>query len=51
MKVVRRGTFRGYFTLELTLMIATGMFAASSIYEFTLPSIEGKPTPLETYKG
>jgi len=32
-------------------MVAGSMFAASSIYDFTLPSIDGKPMPLSTYKG
>ena len=32
-------------------MVAGSMFAASSIYNFTLPSIDGKPMPLSTYKG
>src|ERR1051325_7134399 len=26
-------------------------FAASNIYDFTLPSIDGDPMPLSTYKG
>jgi glutathione peroxidase len=32
-------------------MIAGSMFAASGIYDFTLPSIDGKPMPLSTYQG
>ncbi len=32
-------------------MVAGSMFAASSIYDFTLPSIDGRPMPLSTYKG
>lgn len=31
--------------------MATSMFAASSIYDFTLNSIDGKPAPLADYKG
>jgi glutathione peroxidase len=31
--------------------IATVMFAASSVHEFTLDSIDGKPAPLSQYKG
>jgi glutathione peroxidase len=31
--------------------MATGMFAASSIYEFTPKSIDGKAAPLSEYKG
>ena len=32
-------------------MASTSMFAASNIYEFTLPSIDGKPMPLADFKG
>jgi glutathione peroxidase len=32
-------------------MAAAGMFAASGIYDFTLPSIDGKPAPLADFKG
>jgi glutathione peroxidase len=35
----------------LALFAATSLFAASSIYDFTLPSIDGKPSPLANYKG
>jgi glutathione peroxidase len=31
--------------------MATSLFAASSIHEFNLNSIDGKPAPLSTYKG
>lgn len=27
------------------------LFAASNVYDFTLPSIDGKPAPLSAYKG
>lgn len=27
------------------------LFAASSVHEFTLPAIDGKPTPLSAYQG
>jgi glutathione peroxidase len=33
------------------VFMATGMFAASSIYEFTPKSIDGKAAPLSEYKG
>ena len=36
--------------VALTLM-STSLFAASSIYEFTPNSIDGKPAPLSAYKG
>jgi len=32
------------------MSVASG-FAAPNLYDFTLPSIDGKPTPLATYKG
>jgi glutathione peroxidase len=35
----------------LTVMAAVSMFAASGIYDFTLPSIDGSPAPLSNYKG
>lgn len=31
--------------------MSAAMFAASNIHEFTLPSIDGKATPLSAYKG
>ena len=34
-----------------TLFMATSLFAASSIHEFNLNSIDGKPAPLAAYKG
>ena len=33
------------------LMCAVSLFAASSVYDFTLNSIDGKPSPLADYKG
>jgi glutathione peroxidase len=35
----------------VTLMVAVSLSAASSLYDFTLPSIDGKPMPLADYKG
>ena len=35
----------------VTLMAASTFSAASSLYDFTLPSIDGKPMPLANYKG
>jgi glutathione peroxidase len=32
-------------------MATTVSFAASSVYEFTLPSIDGNPMPLSNFKG
>ncbi len=31
--------------------MAGSLFAASSVYDFTLPSIDGQETPLASYKG
>jgi glutathione peroxidase len=31
--------------------MSAALFAASSIHDFTLPSIDGKPAPLAAYKG
>ncbi len=39
---------------SLVVLVALGaapLLAASGIYNFTLPSIDGDPTPLSTYKG
>lgn len=33
------------------LLPAAALYAAPGIYDFTLPSIDGKPAPLEQYKG
>jgi len=33
------------------LLMTAGLFAASSVHEFTLNSIEGKAAPLSAYKG
>lgn len=35
----------------LGFMCAASMFAASSVYDFTLNSIDGQPAPLADYKG
>ena len=41
------------FTTLVGLMVlwAAPLFAGPGIYDFTLPSIDGNPTPLATYKG
>jgi glutathione peroxidase len=51
MKRTPRRSIRAYCLLALTLTIAGSLFAASSIYDFTLPSINGKPMPLASFKG
>src|SRR4030095_10197729 len=38
-------------TLGLLAMLTSSTFAASSVHEFTLPSIDGAPAPLSAYKG
>ena len=35
----------------LIVLGAAPLLAASGLYDFTLPSIDGNPTPLSTYKG
>jgi glutathione peroxidase len=42
---------RTYFMGLVILLMSASLFAASSIYDFTLPSIDGKPMPLADYKG
>jgi glutathione peroxidase len=40
-----------YLPLGVLLIMATSLFAASGVYNFTLNSIDGKPAPLADYKG
>jgi len=47
----RPGISRAYFIGLLALLMSASLCAASSIYEFTLPSIDGKPLPLANFKG
>src|SRR5947209_5182591 len=35
----------------LFAMLTSSAFAASSVHEFSLPSIDGAPAPLSSYKG
>jgi glutathione peroxidase len=51
MKNGNNGKLRTYFMGLLILLMSASLFAASSIYDFTLPSIDGKPMPLADYKG
>src|ERR1700682_2814048 len=37
--------------LKLGVLAPMALFAASSVYDFTLPSIDGKAAPLSAYKG
>jgi glutathione peroxidase len=40
-----------FVTALLAITGSVSMFAASSIHEFTMNSIDGKPAPLAAYKG
>jgi glutathione peroxidase len=51
MRFSRSGNSCAYFTGLMALLMSASLFAASSIYEFTLPSIDGKPLPLANFKG
>jgi glutathione peroxidase len=42
---------RGFLLSGALLIMAASLFAASSIYTFTLNSIDGQPAPLANYKG
>jgi len=45
------GNLRVLFVGGIIFMVALSMFAASNIYDFTLPSIDGTPTALSSFKG
>jgi glutathione peroxidase len=51
MKAVRTRSVRTFVALGLVMIMAGSAFAASNIYDFTLPSIDGKPMPLADFKG
>ncbi len=51
MTVVRKANARIFLLLGLVLMMAASTFAASSLYSFTLPNIDGKAMPLADFKG
>jgi glutathione peroxidase len=40
-----------YLPFGVLLVMATSLFAAAGVYNFTLNSIDGKPAPLAEYKG
>ena len=50
MKAVRNGSVRTFLVLGLVIIMA-GSALAANIYDFTLPSIDGKPMPLAEFKG
>jgi len=45
------GNARNYLLLGLVLLMAGTTFAASNIYDFTLPNIDGKSMPLADFKA
>lgn len=51
MKILEIMQSRGKFLSLLILLLATSLFAGSGIYDFTLPSIDGKPAPIANYRG
>jgi glutathione peroxidase len=51
MRIARTRISRAYFIGMVALLMSASLFAASSIYEFTLPSIDGKPLPVANFKG
>ena len=50
MKDVRNRSVHASLVLGL-VMIMAGSAAAANIYDFTLPSIDGKPMPLADFRG
>src|SRR5580693_1719538 len=50
MKAARNGSVRTFLVLGLVIVMA-GSAIAANIYDFTLPSIDGKPMPLAEFKG
>jgi hypothetical protein len=51
MTVVRNANLCKYLLSGLVILMATSTFAASNLYNFTLPNIDGKPMPLVDFKG
>ena len=51
MHAVCNRSVRTLVALGLVIIMAGSAFAASNIYDFTLPSIDGKPTPLADFQG
>jgi glutathione peroxidase len=50
--VIRRISVGQIFTLLVVVMsVAAPLCAAGGIFDYTLPSIDGEPTPLSNYKG
>jgi glutathione peroxidase len=51
MRAVRTRSVRTIVALGLVMIMAGSAFAASNIYDYTLPSIDGKPMSLADFKG
>ncbi len=51
MRIVSRPSLHRYLLMGLILMTAASLNASTSIYDFTLPSIDGKPMPISEFKG
>jgi glutathione peroxidase len=51
MKALRSLNGLTLFLGLVVLLMSASLFAATSIYDFTLPSIDGKPAPLANYRG
>jgi len=51
MKNGKNRNFRTYLLGVMILVMSASLFAAGSIYDFTLNSIDGKPMPLADFKG
>jgi len=47
----RVSSFRNFLFLGWVMLMAGTTFAASNIYDFTLPSIDGQPAPLADFRG
>jgi glutathione peroxidase len=51
MRTVRNAKLHLYLAVVLILLTGAYVSAAHNIYDFTLNSIDGKPTPLSNFKG
>ena len=51
MKATGVSKVRTAFLAFAVLLMAASVYAASSVYDFTLDSIDGKPAPISAYKG
>jgi glutathione peroxidase len=51
MKSLHRGKLHQLVCLGVLVLMVTPAFAADSIYDFTLPSIDGQSMPLAGFKG